>query len=147
MYIEDNKRFRNVEFEDALEYTGKIKRQFKKIFVNIFVIGFGTYNIILILVCGLTLFGVNLEAYAIGYVLPSAECDLQLNTYLKGILTSSSFIGFTSTCCIWGYLSDIKGRKLFLVANLIMGSICSVLAVFISSFWGFTILKLFNGML
>ncbi|RZC33863.1 Sugar tr and/or MFS 1 domain containing protein [Asbolus verrucosus] len=121
-------KFKNVEFETALEHTG-----------------FGKYNLILILICGLTLFGVNSEAYAIGYVLPSAECDLELNTYTKGILTSTNFIGIMGSCCIWGYLSDTRGRKSVLIISLILGFLCSVAASLTPSFWGFAILRFCNG--
>ncbi|EEZ97916.1 synaptic vesicle glycoprotein 2A-like [Tribolium castaneum] len=121
-------KFKNVEFEEALEHTG-----------------FGKYNLALILICGLTLYGVNSEAYAVGYVLPSAECDLELDTYMKGILTSTNFIGITGTCCIWGYLSDTKGRKSVLTISLILAFVCSVAAAFVPSFWGFAILRFCNG--
>ncbi|KAJ8911193.1 hypothetical protein NQ315_004413 [Exocentrus adspersus] len=107
--------------------------------------GFGKYNVYLILICGLVLFAANSESYGIGYIVPVAECELNLNTYTKGILTSTNIIGTMCSCAIWGYLSDFKGRKKLLMINLVLSSISGFLAAFTKSFWGFCTLRLING--
>ncbi|KAF2894062.1 hypothetical protein ILUMI_12112 [Ignelater luminosus] len=109
------------------------------------VVGFGRYNIYLTLVCGICLFAVNTTVYAIGYVLPAAECDLNLNTFDKGLLTAVGFVGIIFSLYIWGAIADTTGRKKVILISLIGAFICSVAAIFTASFWLFTIFLFLNG--
>lgn len=119
---------KNVDFEDAVEQTG-----------------FGKYHILLILICGMAMFSVNTEAFSVGFILPSTECEWQLDTSKKGILTSANVIGIMSTCMFWGYLSDLKGRRQLMMYSFAMAFISSIASAFIKNFWGFVVLRLING--
>lgn len=107
--------------------------------------GFGKFNIFLILVCGLVMFSSMSESYSVGYTIPVSECELNLDSYTKGILSSTNLIGTMSSCAIWGYLSDYKGRKNLILINLILAFVTGFLSVFISSFWGFCVVRILNG--
>lgn len=93
------------------------------------------------------MFAVNTTVYAIGYVLPAAECDLNLNTFDKGLLTAIGFVGIIFSLYIWGAVADTTGRKNVILISLIGAFICSVAAIFTASFWLFTIFLFLNGVL
>ncbi|KAJ8965417.1 hypothetical protein NQ314_004170 [Rhamnusium bicolor] len=88
----------------------------------------------------------NTDAYGIGFIVPAAECELSLNNYKKGILTSANLIGTMISCSIWGYLSDIKGRRNLLLLNLLTAFLAGLAAAITPSFWGFCVLRFINGL-
>ncbi|KAJ8965416.1 hypothetical protein NQ314_004169 [Rhamnusium bicolor] len=81
----------------------------------------------------------NSEGYGIGFIVPAAECELELNSYKKGILTSTNLIGNLTSCALWGYLSDIKGRRNLLIINLITAFLTGLSAALTPSFLGILI--------
>jgi VNT family MFS transporter (synaptic vesicle glycoprotein 2) len=46
---------------------------------------------------------------------------------------------------IWGCLADTKGRKLVLIATLLMDGIVGILSSFVQYFWVFLVFRFFNG--
>lgn len=46
---------------------------------------------------------------------------------------------------IWGCLADTKGRKIVLIATLLMDGIVGVASSFVQYFWVFVIFRFFNG--
>ena len=53
-------------------------------------------------VVGLILMAVINETMGIAYIMPAAQCDLNLSSSDKGILSSMTFIGkFLSFCYSW----------------------------------------------
>lgn len=111
-----------------------------------FLPGFGKFNVYLILICGLCLFASNTECYSVGFIVPSAACEWNLNNTTKGILTSTSFTGIAVSCIIWGYISDIKGRRKLLMFSFLFSFLTSATAALVPSFWAFVALRFFNGL-
>lgn len=72
-------------------------------------------------------------------------CDMNLNTYYKGLLTSVNFIGLAGSGLVWGYIADKKGRRNMLVTCSLMSFVSSIIGPFMTSFWGFAIARFFNG--
>lgn len=121
----------------------------------------------LLLICGACMFVVNTDCYSMGYLLPAAQCDLNLNTLDKGILTSMSFIGkcilmqvyytkynlntqFTGIICsshLWGYLSDTRGRKNIIIITLLLSFTCTLISSFVLNFWVFAVMRFLSGFL
>lgn len=72
--------------------NGKFK--YWKIFKNLlFVLEYGLYNISLLFVCGGLLMAVIMETMSMSYILPAAQCDLDLTLEDKSILSAISFLG------------------------------------------------------
>ena len=55
--------------------------------------GFGKFHVILVLVCGWANVSDALEILSISFILPAAETDLQLTSYMKGVLSAIIFVG------------------------------------------------------
>lgn len=57
------------------------------------IVGFGRMQLQTLLLCGLFLFAVIYETMGVGFVIPVAQCDLNLSSTDKGILSTISFLG------------------------------------------------------
>lgn len=74
--VEGIVRGKSVGFEEAMEMTG-----------------FGRFNYFVIFMGGMNLLAMLLEFMGISFVLPLAECDMNLTTKDKGILSCAAFAG------------------------------------------------------
>lgn len=55
--------------------------------------GFGKYNILHMLMSGIILLGMIMQSLALGYILPAAQCDLELTLPQRGWLSAIPFLG------------------------------------------------------
>lgn len=127
--VQDSKEI-VVEFEDALKRCG-----------------FGKFNYILILLCG-SLMGCGfLELTSVTFIMPVAECDLNLSTTDKGVLSAIGYVGVILSSHLWGFLSDTKGRRKTLIASLLMATLLTIISSLVKSFWLLVLLRFLNGFL
>ncbi len=56
-------------------------------------IGFGKFHYLILIVCGLANASDAVEILCVSFILPTAECDLNMSTADKGILNSMTFLG------------------------------------------------------
>jgi VNT family MFS transporter (synaptic vesicle glycoprotein 2) len=73
-------------------------------------LGFGPFQWLLSFVCLMANASDAIEILCISFVLPSAECDLNLSTNDKGYLSSVTFAGMMIGGYLWGTLADISGK-------------------------------------
>lgn len=125
-----HKKCRQVNFEEALRRTG-----------------FGKFNYLLVILSGAVLSTVLLETLGISFILPIAECDLQLTTKDKGLLSAIAFVGIITSSHLWGFLADTRGRRKVIMPTLFISFIITVVSSFVKSFWVFTVLRFFSGLL
>ncbi|RVE49306.1 hypothetical protein evm_006019 [Chilo suppressalis] len=79
------------------------------------------------------------------YIVPNAECDLNMTIIEKGLLTSMPFFGQVSCSLIAGFVTDAFGRKRFLVGGFFGIFICAVIEGSSQTFWMLAIAKLLAG--
>lgn len=94
----------------------KLKNQYS---MNIF-LGFGFFNYVTIFVSAMVLNTATMLTTDIGFVLPVAQCDLNLTASHKGILASASFAGIIFSSLFWGFLADTKGRRSVIRPTILM---------------------------
>nr|XP_022908028.1 synaptic vesicle glycoprotein 2B-like [Onthophagus taurus] len=107
--------------------------------------GYGKFNIYLLLICGGCLMTVIMETMGMMFVIPSAECDLQLDLFLKSVLASISFLGVVLSSHLWGFLADTKGRRKVLLLSMIVGFLSSLASSIAPNAELFIILRFING--
>lgn len=90
-YVEVESEEQKVMMEEALTRTG-----------------FGKYNVLLIVFSGLVLSTVLLETLGISYILPVSECELNLSSKDKGLLSGIVFAGIIASSHLWGFLADTQ---------------------------------------
>ncbi|XP_050355016.1 synaptic vesicle glycoprotein 2C-like [Nymphalis io] len=61
------------------------------------------------------------------YILPIAECDLNMNILHKGILNGMPFFGQIGASLFAGFLIDSFGRKIFLVGGNAIIFVCTII--------------------
>lgn len=88
----------------------------------------GKFQIMLIIMSGLSIMGALLENLNMSYVLPYVKCDLKLSIAEQGALTSVSFLGIVSTSYFWGFLIDTWGRQKVLCVAALCGFSCSFIS-------------------
>jgi VNT family MFS transporter (synaptic vesicle glycoprotein 2) len=58
-----------------------------------FFLGFGRFHYLVLLICGLANASDAVEILCVSFILPAAECDLNLSSNDKGYLSACLFLG------------------------------------------------------
>ncbi|XP_045485011.1 synaptic vesicle glycoprotein 2B-like isoform X1 [Pieris rapae] len=106
-----------------------------------FATGFGVYNILHMLLSGLILMGVIMQSLALGYVLPAAQCDLDLTLQQRGWLAAIPFSAIILTSYFWGWLADTRGRRFVMLFSMLISTVFAVLASFSPEIISFAVLS------
>lgn len=109
--------------------------------------GFGKFNYGLIVLTGAILGCVFLETVSINFILPVAQCDLNLTNSDKGILSGVAFMGIIVSSHLWGFLADTRGRKTVIVPTLMVAFVISIISSFTTSFRVLVVLRFLTGVL
>lgn len=102
--------------------------------------GFGIYNVVHMLMSGLILMGMIMQSLALGYILPAAQCDLELTLQLRGWLSAIPFLAIILTSYFWGWLADTQGRRPVMLFSMLISAIFSAFASFAPEVISFAIL-------
>ncbi|EFA11011.1 synaptic vesicle glycoprotein 2B [Tribolium castaneum] len=116
------------DFERAIELTG-----------------YGKFHYILLAVCGFVSTSEEMDVISMSFILPSAQCDLNLSTQSKGWLNSIIFIGMMAGAYAWGSVADALGRKKVLIAISFMNALCIVASSFSQNYELFMLFRFLNG--
>lgn len=108
---------------------------------------FGKFNYILIAVAGGVMACSFIELTCVTFILPLAECDLDMSSTDKGILSSVGYLGVILSSHLWGFLADTKGRRSTLIPSLLIAFVITVLSSLANSFWLLVFLRFINGCL
>lgn len=110
------------------------------------IIGVGRFHYYVYLSCGIFLMATVIETLGVGYILAPAMCELELDTFRKGLLSSITFFGIAITSHVAGFLTDEFGRKRTVIISMIICIIFSALAALGPSFWVIFVFRLLSGM-
>lgn len=116
------------DFEEAIELTK-----------------YGRFHYILLAICGLVSTSEEMDVISMSFILPSAQCDLNLNTQTKGWLNSIIFIGMMAGAYFWGSIADSLGRRKVLIVISFMNGFCIVASSFSQNFEWFMLFRFLNG--
>ncbi|CAB3235203.1 unnamed protein product [Arctia plantaginis] len=92
--------------------------------------GFGIYNVLHMLMSGVILMGMIMQSLALGYILPAAQCDLDLTLQQRGWLSAIPFLAIILTSYIWGWLADTQGRRPVMLFTMLISAVFSAFASF-----------------
>lgn len=95
---------------------------------------------------GLGLMALLLDTMGVSMTIPGSTCELELDTFRKGVLNCISFVGIALTSHLWGFLADSIGRNKSIRYSLIGSIFFSGLAAFVPNFWIIIALRFFSGM-
>ncbi|XP_043581448.1 synaptic vesicle glycoprotein 2B-like isoform X1 [Bombus pyrosoma] len=107
--------------------------------------GYGKFHYGLILLCGAMFLCVGCQNGINAYILPSAECDLDLSSEQKGLLNVAFLLGGVVSSLFWGVFADAYGRRYILLLTLLSDSILSIGGSFSQSFKVLLIFRALSG--
>ncbi|KAH8366800.1 hypothetical protein KR200_011382 [Drosophila serrata] len=104
-------------------------------------IGFGRVQWIVLIAAGLLLMMVINETMGMSYITIVSQCDFEMNSMDKAIMSAASFIGIFCSSYFWGYLSDTVGRRPVLIYTTIAGNVLSLCSTVIPNYWLYVFLR------
>nr|CAD7414189.1 unnamed protein product [Timema cristinae] len=85
------------------------------------------------------------DTSAMSYVLPSAVCDLKLDSIDKGVLNAITYAGMICSAFLWGFLSDTLGRQKLLVVGFFLDATCGFISSLSQNFGVLVVFRFFSG--
>ncbi|KAJ8724631.1 hypothetical protein PYW08_016105 [Mythimna loreyi] len=123
--------------EDEMAMNGSVEKSGEKVDKTatsldeaMMLSGFGMYNICHMLMSGVILLGMIMQSLALGYILPAAQCDLELTLQQRGWLSAIPFLAIILTSYFWGWLADTQGRRPVMLFSMLISAIFSAFASF-----------------
>ena len=107
--------------------------------------GYGRFHYLLMFVCGWANASDAVEILCISFLLPSAECDLELTPARKGWLSAILFVGMMIGGYVWGSLGDTLGRKTVLINAMVVNTVAGLLSSLSQDFYLFMLLRFLSG--
>ncbi|CAG4962435.1 unnamed protein product [Parnassius apollo] len=106
---------------------------------------FGRFHIRLLFTSMAAAFASTMVTTTSSYILPMAECDLNMSIMHKGLLNAMPFFGQVGATFFTGFLVDAFGRKLFLVGGNAAIFICTIVEGSSQNYWMLIVMKLIEG--
>ncbi|XP_017764684.1 PREDICTED: synaptic vesicle glycoprotein 2C-like [Eufriesea mexicana] len=106
---------------------------------------YGKFHYGILFLCGAMFLCVGCQNGINAYILPSAECDLNLSSQEKGLLNVSFLVGGVISSLFWGIFADAYGRRYILLLTLLCDSILSIAGSFSQTFTVLLIFRALNG--
>ncbi|XP_050101703.1 synaptic vesicle glycoprotein 2B [Anopheles aquasalis] len=107
--------------------------------------GFGRTTVHVFIASSIVMMAVLNETMGIAIVIPAAQCDLNLSSTDKGILTGVSFAGIIVSSHFWGYIADTKGRRSTLIVSLLLTATCALVSGFSINFTMMAVMRFLVG--
>ncbi|CAH0628611.1 unnamed protein product [Chrysodeixis includens] len=107
--------------------------------------GFGIYNILHMIMSGLMLMGMITLSLVLGFVIPAAQCDLELTMSQKSWLSAIPFAAIIVSSYFWGWIADTKGRRPSMLVSMALSIIGTLLTSFAPNLISFAILQFITG--
>ena len=107
--------------------------------------GYGKFHYLLMLVCGWANASDAVEILCISFLLPSAECDLELTPARKGWLSAILFVGMMIGGYVWGSLGDTLGRRTVLINAMVVNTVAGLLSSLSQDFYLLMLLRFLSG--
>ncbi|XP_012543135.1 synaptic vesicle glycoprotein 2B isoform X1 [Monomorium pharaonis] len=128
--IEDVPNEKTADFETAINLAGT-----------------GKFQYLLILAIIPASWASSIDTGNMSMILASAECDLKLSLFDKGLLNAMIYVGMVLSGVVWGFLADVRGRKKIIVYGYMADGICNVLTGFSQNFGTLVFFKFLSGLI
>ncbi|KAK2581246.1 hypothetical protein KPH14_008037 [Odynerus spinipes] len=111
------------------------------------VTGFGLFNVLLFMAALPIGWTAAFDTTSPAFILASAECDLQLTFFRKGVLVAFPYIAMVATASLWDYVTIYVGRRTLFVLGLLADSILNILSTAVDSYHVFLLVKFISGVI
>ncbi|XP_046592009.1 synaptic vesicle glycoprotein 2C isoform X1 [Neodiprion lecontei] len=138
----DSSSIAAVDFSGTIEKSGDESASFER---AMHLAGHGRYHVSLMLVCGLISIATGFQNSLSAYILPAAQCDLDLTSTEMGLLNAAIPLGGTLSAMLWGVVADATGRRHIMIWCLLIDGIVTLLSSLSQNFPILFILRFING--
>ncbi|XP_011636451.1 synaptic vesicle glycoprotein 2B-like isoform X2 [Pogonomyrmex barbatus] len=107
--------------------------------------GYGLFNVLLLLAVLPIAWTAVFDTTSGAFILASAECDLELTFFRKGVLVAFPYIGMTTTSFIWDYITPYTSMKTLFMLALVGDSILNIVSTGVQSYYIFLLVKFVSG--
>jgi MFS transporter, AAHS family, 4-hydroxybenzoate transporter len=104
------------------------------------------YQLLIIALCGATLFMDGFDAQAVGFVAPALAPQLHIARQALGPVFSSGLVGIMIGALAFGPLADRAGRRPVLILCTVLFGVCSLLTAKADSFASLLFCRLITGL-
>ena len=150
LHIGKNVFLPNLKSDTQSLCTLKTKRVFENnVFFSTLALaecGYGKFHILLTIICGWANASDAIEILCISFLLPSAECDLDLTYARKGHINSILFAGMLIGGFLWGSLGDIYGRRTTLIVAMLVNCVAGAGSSLSQNYPVFLALRFISGL-
>uniref|UniRef100_A0A1A9V156 Major facilitator superfamily (MFS) profile domain-containing protein n=1 Tax=Glossina austeni TaxID=7395 RepID=A0A1A9V156_GLOAU len=108
-------------------------------------IGFGKTQWLLLLISGLITTTSMAAQTSLGIIAIASQCEFNMTQGEKGVMMASSVAGIVVSTYIWGYISDVVGRRSLLVWCTFITSALLLITMFVTNIWLFNFINLIMG--
>ncbi|EDV93868.1 GH18057 [Drosophila grimshawi] len=108
-------------------------------------IGYGKTQWILLLVSGLLTISSVAAQQSLGIIVIASQCEFHTTEAEKGLMMAASVAGICISNYIWGYISDVIGRRTVLLWGAFISSALLIILMFVTSVWLFNIINFLCG--
>ncbi|EZA50054.1 Synaptic vesicle glycoprotein 2B [Ooceraea biroi] len=109
--------------------------------------GYGLFNVLLLLATLPIAWTAVFDTTSGAFILASAECDLQLTFFRKGMLVAFPYVAMIMTSFIWDYITPYIGMKILFILAMLGDAILNILSSGIHSYYVFLLVKFISGIL
>ncbi|XP_011135735.1 synaptic vesicle glycoprotein 2B isoform X2 [Harpegnathos saltator] len=109
--------------------------------------GYGLFNVLLLLATLPIAWTAVFDTTSGAFILASAECDLELTFFRKGVLVAFPYVAMTMTAFIWDYITPYVGLRTLFILALLGDSILNILSSGVQSYYVFLLVKFVSGVL
>ncbi|KZC15125.1 Synaptic vesicle glycoprotein 2B [Dufourea novaeangliae] len=109
--------------------------------------GFGAFNVLLLLAALPVAWTGIFDTTTTAFVLASAECDLALTFFRKGVLVAFPFVGTILTSFLWDHVTPYVGARNLFVLGLLVDTVLNILSSVVDSYHVFLTIKFLSGVL
>lgn len=113
----------------------------------ILVTGYGLFNVLIFMAALPIGWAAAFDTATLGFIIASAECDLQLTFVRKGVLLAFPFIATVATSSLWDYVTIYVGRRTLFVLGLLADSVLNILSTAVDSYHVFLLVKFISGII
>ncbi|XP_020286904.1 synaptic vesicle glycoprotein 2C-like [Pseudomyrmex gracilis] len=107
--------------------------------------GYGLFNVLLLLAALPIAWTAVFETTTGAFILASAECDLDLTFFRKGLLVACPYLAMSTTAFIWDYITPYVGMKTLFILAMLSNSILTIISSGLGSFYLFLLVKFLIG--
>lgn len=108
-------------------------------------IGFGKFQLGILAYTGLAWLADAAEIILLSFIGPAARCEWGLSSFKEGAISSAVFLGLCLGSYVWGFLSDLKGRRLGFLATAIFTFFFGLLSAWSPYYWFLLLSRTFVG--